>query len=92
MELGSILSRTNIWNQIPIGPWAKDPVLKEIGRFQSLQEAKVIESYTPAIFSRVLGWSNEEIQVFIAKVKAELRNPAIHLYLPVYFVTGRKPE
>ncbi|KAH6972746.1 S-adenosyl-L-methionine-dependent methyltransferase [Ilyonectria sp. MPI-CAGE-AT-0026] len=78
--------------KVPIGAWPKDPKLKEIGRFQSLQEAKVIESYTPAVFSRVLGWSNEEIQVFIAKIKKELKDPAIHLYLPVYFVWGRKPE
>lgn len=77
---------------LPIGAWPKDPKLKEVGRFQALQELKVIESYTPGLFSRVLGWSNEEIQVFMAKVKAELKDPAIHLYLPVYFVWGRKAD
>ncbi|GAB1194338.1 hypothetical protein APSETT444_003582 [Aspergillus pseudonomiae] len=59
--------------KLPIGPWPKDPKLKEIGKYQGVQELQVIDSYTPAIFSRVLGWSREEIQVLIAKVK---RDPA----------------
>ncbi|KAH7123137.1 S-adenosyl-L-methionine-dependent methyltransferase [Dactylonectria macrodidyma] len=77
--------------KLPIGEWPKDPKLKEIGRFQSVQESRLIESYTPALFSRVLGWNAAEIQVFIAKVKEDLRDPSIHIYLPVYFVWARKP-
>ncbi|KAH6885407.1 S-adenosyl-L-methionine-dependent methyltransferase [Thelonectria olida] len=77
--------------KIPIGAWPKDPEMKEIGRYQSIQELQVVDSYTPAVFSRVLGWSNEEIQVFIAKVKNDMKDPSIHLYLPVYLVWGRKP-
>ncbi|EXK83288.1 hypothetical protein FOQG_12468 [Fusarium oxysporum f. sp. raphani 54005] len=78
--------------KVPIGSWPKDPKLKEIGKFQSVQEAQVITSYTPGIFSRILGWSDEEIQVFMAKVKKDLSESSIHLYLPVYFIWGRKPE
>jgi len=77
--------------KIPIGPWPKDPKMKEIGTFQSVQELQVIDSYTPALFSRVLGWSETEIQVFMAKVKKDIGDPSIHLYLPVYFIWGRKP-
>ncbi|KAJ9149491.1 Demethylmenaquinone methyltransferase [Pleurostoma richardsiae] len=77
--------------KIPIGPWPKDPKLREIGTCQSFQELQVVDSYTPGIFGRVLGWSDEEIKVLIAKVKKDLKDPAIHLYLPVYFVWGRKP-
>jgi hypothetical protein len=66
--------------------------LKELGRYQSIQELQVVDSYTPALFSRVLGWEEKEMQVFMGKVKKNLRDPAIHLYLPVYFVWGRKPE
>ncbi|KAL6917305.1 hypothetical protein FSST1_008800 [Fusarium sambucinum] len=78
--------------KIPIGSWPKDPTLKEIGHFQSLQEAKLIASYTPGIFSRILHWKDAEIQVLMARVKKDLSNPAIHLYVPVYFIWGRKPE
>ncbi|KAF4974214.1 hypothetical protein FZEAL_8852 [Fusarium zealandicum] len=77
--------------KIPVGPWPKDPKLKELGRFQAIQQMKAVESYTPAVFGRILGWSSEEIQVVIAKVRKELTDPAIHIYIPVYFVWGRKP-
>ncbi|KAH7142053.1 S-adenosyl-L-methionine-dependent methyltransferase [Dactylonectria macrodidyma] len=78
--------------KMPLGAWPKDPKLNEIGKFQAIQEAQAIESYTPQIFSSVLGWTQEEIQVFIAKVKNELKDPSIHLYLPVHFLWGRKPR
>ncbi|KAF7596052.1 hypothetical protein BBP40_003833 [Aspergillus hancockii] len=53
--------------KLPIGRWPKDPALKEIGRYQGVQELQVIDSYTPALFSRVLGWSIPEIQVLMAE-------------------------
>jgi hypothetical protein len=76
--------------QIPIGKWPKDPKLKEIGRFQAIQAAQAIESYTPQIFSNVLGWSQEEIQVFVAKAKNEIKDPSVHLYFPVHILWGRR--
>ncbi|RMJ09508.1 hypothetical protein CDV36_010849 [Fusarium kuroshium] len=78
--------------KIPVGAWPKDPRLKEIGRFQGIQQMKAVESYTPAVFDRVLGWSSEEIQILVAKVRKELTDPSIHLYIPVYFVWGQKPR
>ncbi|KAL1961756.1 hypothetical protein VTN77DRAFT_1082 [Rasamsonia byssochlamydoides] len=77
--------------KVPIGPWPKDPKMKEIGRFQQVQQIQAIESYTPALFSRYLGWNNAEIQVLLAKARKELKDPSLHLYVPVYFVYGRKP-
>ena len=65
--------------------------MKEIGTWQYWQELKVIDSYTHGIYSRVLGWDKTEVEVFKAKVKNDFRNPLIHIYLPVYFVWGRKP-
>lgn len=76
--------------QLPIGGWPKDPKLKEIGKCQVYQELQVLDAYTPGLFSRVLGWSKTEIEVFLAKVRTDIKNPAIHIYLPVYFVWGRK--
>ncbi|KAF7547507.1 hypothetical protein G7Z17_g7670 [Cylindrodendrum hubeiense] len=77
--------------KLPIGMWPKDPKLKEIGKYQSVQELQVVDSYTPRLFAHELGWSAEEVQVFIAKVKKDMKDTSIHLYLPVYFVWGRKP-
>ncbi|EEY23739.1 conserved hypothetical protein [Verticillium alfalfae VaMs.102] len=57
-----------------------------------IEEQQAVDSYTPGIFSRIRGWSQEEIQVHIARVKNDIENPAIHLYMPVYFIWGKKPE
>lgn len=46
---------------------------------------------TLALFTRVLGYTIEEAQVVIAKVKNDLRNKTPHLYVPFYFIWGRKP-
>ncbi|RSL59567.1 hypothetical protein CEP54_007261 [Fusarium duplospermum] len=78
--------------KLPIGSWAKDPKLKEIGRFQGIQQIQAVESYSPRIFSTVLGWKEEEVQAFVAKVRKDLKDPSIHLYLPIYFIWGKKPE
>ncbi|KAH7471942.1 hypothetical protein FOMA001_g13502 [Fusarium oxysporum f. sp. matthiolae] len=78
--------------KIPIGAWPKDPKLKEIGRYQIIQQIQAVESYTPRIYGTVLGWKEEEVQVYVAKVRKELKDPSIHLYAPIYVVYGRKPE
>ncbi|KAL1962671.1 hypothetical protein VTN77DRAFT_9305 [Rasamsonia byssochlamydoides] len=77
--------------KVPIGPWPKDPKMKELGRFQQVQQIQAIESYTPALFSRILGWTSEEVEVLVAKVRNELKDRSLHLWIPFYFVYGRKP-
>ncbi|KAI8649713.1 hypothetical protein NCS55_01433600 [Fusarium keratoplasticum] len=77
--------------KISIGGWPKDPSLKELGKYQLIQQIQGAESYTPAVFSRVLGWTDEEIQVLIAKVRKEFIDPSIHLYIPAYVIWGKKP-
>ncbi|KAE8353143.1 S-adenosyl-L-methionine-dependent methyltransferase [Aspergillus coremiiformis] len=77
--------------KLPIGTWPKDPRMKEIGKFQFVGELQAIEAYTPALFTRVLGWSVEEMQLMIDKVKQEISNRSLHLYLPCHVVYGRKP-
>lgn len=39
----------------PIGPWAKDPHLKELGRYNRLQCEEGIEGWTMFLLTRVLG-------------------------------------
>ena len=39
-----------------------------------------IEGLSAALFTRVLGWSKIELDVFVAQVRAEHRNSRIHSY------------
>ncbi|KAE8367216.1 S-adenosyl-L-methionine-dependent methyltransferase [Aspergillus caelatus] len=77
--------------KIPLGTWPKDARMKELGKVGFVEELQAIEAYTPALFTRVLGWSEEEMQVMMDKVKKELFDRSLHLYLPVHVVYGRKP-
>lgn len=74
-----------------MGPWAKDPVLKELGMVTQVAFEADIEGYILFIASE-LGWSKEEVQVYVANVRREVRSLS---YRPWYWqkvVWGRKPE
>lgn len=42
-----------------------------------------IEAISVALFTRVLGWSTDELDVLLAQVRSELKNTKIHSYFDV---------
>ncbi|KAL1995497.1 hypothetical protein VTN49DRAFT_1684 [Thermomyces lanuginosus] len=78
--------------KVPMGTWPKDRRLKELGRYQLYQMLEAVEPFTLALFTRVLRWSQEDIQQLMDRVRADLCNPKLHLYSRFHFVYGRKPE
>ncbi|KAH6887637.1 S-adenosyl-L-methionine-dependent methyltransferase [Thelonectria olida] len=78
--------------KIPVGDWAKDPKLAEVGKFVKLTLENDIEGYTLALWTHVLGWPQDEYQVFLMDLRKAIRNRKIHSYFKVRFVYGRKPE
>ncbi|KAJ5306712.1 hypothetical protein N7508_005727 [Penicillium antarcticum] len=73
-------------------PWAEDLVQKEIGRYNQCSLLMAVEAYSLALFTRVLGWSNEATQVFLAGVRRDIKNPAVHSYCYLHVVYGQKPN
>lgn len=51
-----------------------------------------VESYTMALFTRVLGWTSEEVRVFLTKVRKEMEDRSLHLYTKFVYVYGQKDE
>lgn len=78
--------------KVPVNPWAKDPKLKELGRYNHINVLEGMEAMSLALFTRVLGWSHEEFQVFFAGVRKELKDRSIHVYSKFYFVYGQKAD
>jgi hypothetical protein len=76
----------------PIGPWPKDKRLKEIGAYNRLGWEDGIEGWAMFLFTNYLGWRPEEIQVLIAKIRAELRDVSIHGYQYMTVCYGQKPH
>ncbi|KXX74362.1 Malonyl-[acyl-carrier protein] O-methyltransferase 1 [Madurella mycetomatis] len=64
--------------KIPIGPWARDPLLKEIGSYNFMQVDNGLEGLSMRLFTSVLRWEEDEIRALLARVRADLRNPRIH--------------
>jgi hypothetical protein len=45
--------------------------------------APSLEGFSMALFTRVMGWTKEEVESYLVDVRKELKNPRIHAYLPV---------
>ncbi|KAJ5898679.1 hypothetical protein N7504_008967 [Penicillium tannophilum] len=78
--------------KVPSSMWPSDPIQKQIGRYNLCSLLMAVESYSLALFTRVLGWSNVQTQVFLAGVRRDLNNPDVHTYCNLHIVYGRKPE
>ena len=63
---------------VPIGTWAKDKRLKEIGAWNYVALLEGLEAITMRPFTAMLKWTAEEVQVLLAQVRQELKNPKLH--------------
>ena len=53
----------------------------------------VFPGYTLFLWTSILGWPQDEYQVFLAKMRRIMRNTrSIHIYCKYKYVYGRKPE
>jgi hypothetical protein len=67
----------------PSNQWPKDAKYKELGAWNLLNIDSEVEGMTRALFTRGLGWSPEEVQVFLADVRKDMRNRNMHTYWPM---------
>lgn len=49
-----------------------------------MQIQEGLEAFTLRIFTKVLGWEVSEVQVMLALVKNDLRDPSIHAQFDLY--------
>ncbi|CAH0045868.1 unnamed protein product [Clonostachys solani] len=75
----------------PINTWPRDPKHKEVGRWAMENFTIGCESMSQALFTRALGWSIDELRVFMTQVRQDLKNRRIHAYWNFWVVYGRKP-
>lgn len=69
--------------KVPIGPWPKDPRLKESGALGLANIHYGIHGLSAKIFSALLEYSDDEIEALLAEVRKEAKNRKIHRYMPV---------
>ncbi|KAG7038624.1 methyltransferase domain-containing protein [Colletotrichum scovillei] len=86
---------TNIEEKIykwPSNPWPKDPKYKELGVWTYENLGNGLSGLSLALFTRALGWSAEQLEVFLVDARKDMRDRSIHGWWPVYVVYAQKPE
>ncbi|EEH49312.2 uncharacterized protein PADG_05391 [Paracoccidioides brasiliensis Pb18] len=76
---------------LPIGVWAKDKKLKEVGWWNQVQFLQGVEAWSLNLLTHVFGWSPKEVQVHVAYRRNDARNASIHAYYNMYIVYGQRP-
>ncbi|CAF9915342.1 MAG: hypothetical protein ALECFALPRED_010113 [Alectoria fallacina] len=84
-----VAAERHVW---PVGTWPADKHLKEVGAWNYLQIMEGLEAFTYALFTRVLGYSQQEVDVVCAKIRREMRNSKMHAYFYLYVAYGKKPD
>ncbi|KIL94198.1 methyltransferase [Fusarium avenaceum] len=79
-------------HKIPVTGWPQDPKLKEIGQYVQAALEQDFEGYILYMASQLLGWSMQEVTVYCAQLRRELRSSANHPFFRYRAVYGRKPE
>ena len=67
----------------PLNEWPKDPHYKELGAWTRENLNGGVEGLIMALFTRYLGWTQEEVLGFCVEVRAALRDRRVHGYIPM---------
>ncbi|OHW98044.1 methyltransferase domain-containing protein [Colletotrichum incanum] len=76
----------------PIGGWALDPKLKEVGAINLEYLDQGLEGFGIFLLKRIMGWEDAEILVFISEMRKALRDLNLQTYFWLHLVYARKPE
>ncbi|KIW56126.1 hypothetical protein, variant [Exophiala xenobiotica] len=83
MRDAGFVNVTRLNFKMPIGPWPKDKRLREAGLFGYANLMNGLFGLSIKVFSQLLGWQVEELEVLLAECRQELRRRDIHGYWPM---------
>ncbi|KAN0115360.1 SAM dependent methyltransferase [Hyaloscypha variabilis] len=75
----------------PLSRWHPDRKLRELGKWALLGFDIGLEGYAMATLTRHMGWTQPEVHVLLAQIRADVKNPKIHSYHEIKVVYARKP-
>jgi SAM-dependent methyltransferase len=69
--------------KVPQNDWPADKSLKILGHWNEANIQRGLEGLSRQLFLKVLGWGKDELDVFLARVRHDIRNRRIHAYWPL---------
>lgn len=75
----------------PQNSWPQNRKLKELGMWMVENFSSDLSGLSLAVFTRALGWTQDELEVFLTDVRKSMKDTKIHGYYPIYAVYGKKP-
>ncbi|KAI2467545.1 S-adenosyl-L-methionine-dependent methyltransferase [Annulohypoxylon bovei var. microspora] len=76
----------------PLTPFSTDPHLREVGLYARSAMEEGMEGFVLYLFTNGLGWSREQVTLYLHRVRQELRDTRKSPYIEVQVVYGRKPQ
>ncbi|KAF9874167.1 UMTA protein [Colletotrichum karsti] len=77
--------------KVPIGGWAKDQHLKQVGYYSGLFMDQSLDGWALKPLGEILGWSYEEILILVMHMRQALKDPKQMPYFNYHMVYGQKP-
>ncbi|KAF6827643.1 TAM domain methyltransferase [Colletotrichum musicola] len=96
-RFGELLDATGFVNQVhdakkvPVGPWPRDWKMSKIGEYCRAAHYDALGAVTNVPFTKGLGWTTAEIEVFLVQVRKDLMNTKFHPYHWYHSYSGQKP-
>ncbi|KAI1363334.1 S-adenosyl-L-methionine-dependent methyltransferase [Xylaria arbuscula] len=78
--------------KLPATPWPKEHRMQQLGAFSQLAMEQDLDGYAMYLFTNALGWSQQQVTVYLARMRKEMRDMRIQPYFVVEAVYGRKPD
>jgi trans-aconitate methyltransferase len=91
MEEAGFVNVKEVVYPLPLNTWPENPKLKEIGQWQLLNLLEGLEGFSLVLFTDILKWSKEELEVFLVDVRNDIGNRNIHAFWNLVAVIGQKP-
>ena len=76
---------------MPIGTWPENERQKLIGSHMLVNGVRGMDGLTTMLFTKGLGWTVDDTNEFVQKVRQDICNDDLHKYLDLVVVYGQKP-
>ncbi|KAL4916008.1 S-adenosyl-L-methionine-dependent methyltransferase [Aspergillus aurantiobrunneus] len=77
--------------QLPLGTWPREKRMKDIGALNMYQLLEGLDAFSAATFTNILGWTFEEVQVFLTMVRQDAKDRGVHMMHDFHVVYAQKP-